>query len=169
MIWISSIFGFVAIIFWLFSIQRKKKKDILFFQLIANMLYAVQYFIIGTFSAASMNTISSFKSFMFYKYECKGKEIPKLLLCVFLILVIVFGVITWNGTISLIPILITCFYTISSWCKDSKYIRIVFLIAAFFWIYFNVTVGAYIAVIGNTLEVLSGIISLIRFKKNKSN
>lgn len=165
MLIISSIFGGIAIVFWLFSIQMKSKRDILLFQVVANIFYAVQYIFINSFSAVSMNIISSLKSYIFYKYEKCGKVIPKYYLIIFLVLIIMFGVVTWNGFISLIPVIITIFYTYSAWQDNAKWIRIVFVVAALFWIYYNFSVKAYISIIGNLFEIMSGVISLFRFRK----
>ena len=90
-----------------------------------------------------------------------------LYIIIFVIIVIVLGILTYDGYLSLIPIIITLFYTISSWMKDAKWIRIVFLIAAFIWIYYNYVVGAYICIIGNVFEIISGTLALIRFSNVK--
>ena len=84
------------------------------------------------------------------------------------ILVLLLGIITFDNIISIIPITITIFYTLSSWMKDTKWCRIVFLVCAFIWIYYNYKVKAYVSIIGNGMEIISGVISLIRFEKKEN-
>lgn len=97
------------------------------------------------------------------------KDISKLWLIVFLVLLVLFGFLSYDGYLSLIPLIITIGYTITSYMKNSKWLRIFFLASAFIWIYYNFMVGAYVFIIGNILEIISGIVALIRFdKKNKS-
>lgn len=168
MILIAQVFGILAIIFWIVSVQRKNKKNILFNQMMANIFYTIQYFLLGVFSASSMNFMSSLRSLVFYSFEKKNKEITKVWLIVFISLVLICGFLTWENSLSIIPIVITLFYTISIWMKDAKWIRFVFLIAAFIWIYYNFKVGAYVCILGNFLEITSGIIALIRFNDKKN-
>lgn len=168
MIIIAQIIGALAIFFWVISVQMKEKKTILINQMIANILYTIQYSLLGVFSASSMNFTSALRSFVFYNYEKQNKTATKVWLIVFIGLVLTCGILTWDSMLSIIPITITLFYTIGAWIKDSKWMRIVFLIAAFIWIYYNYKVGAYICILGNMFEITSGIIALTRFKENKN-
>jgi len=163
---LAQLFGFFAVISWVLSIQRKEKKKILITQMFATFLYTIQYLLLSVFSAASMNFTSCIRSYVFYKYEESGKEISKKVLFFFVFLVICLGIISWDNYLSLIPIIITLFYTISTWFKDAKWTRIFFLIAAFIWVYYNFKVGAYVAIVGNMLEIVSGVVAFVRFRKN---
>jgi len=86
-----------------------------------------------------------------------------LLLFVFLILFI--GVFTYDGVLSLIPIVISVFYTLSSFNSNAKWNRFCVLFLAFVWIYYNFKVEAYISILGNLMEIVSGILALVRFKE----
>lgn len=153
-----------AIVIWNSSIQLKRMQDILYFQFLANLLYCLEYFLLGATVALFMNLVSAFRCFLFYYYNKKDKKISKFWLFVFILLVIVLGILNYTEPVSLIPIFITLLYTISSWQKESNWSRIAFLIAAFFWIYYNFYVGAFVAIIGNFIEITSGVISILRFK-----
>ncbi len=163
-IWVVA-FSILAIILWVISVQEKKQYKILFLEGLANLAYTISYFLLGAYTPSSMNFVSTIRCFIFSKDRKENKDIPGYYLAFFLILLVVFGFITFRGFLSLIPIIITAFYTISSYLNDSKYLRIVFLVMAFVWIFYNYMVGAYVCIIGNVLEIISGVISLIRFKK----
>ena len=162
---VVQIIGCFAVAFWVFSIQNKKQSHILFFQLLANVLYFIQYSFLNVFAAASMNMLSSFRSFVFYYKRKNDKDISKMWLIIFIILTLVLGIIFYQNYLSLIPIIATLLYTVSTWMKDSKWIRLAFIIAALAWIYYNYIVGAYISIVGNVFEIISGITALIKFKK----
>ncbi len=166
-IFLAQLVGIFAILFWVISIQKKEQYKILFLQAFANLCYTIQYTLLGVFSASSMNFLSFIKSYVFYKKRKAKKDISSTWLILFILLLIILGLLTYDNYFSLIPIIITLFYTISSWMKDSKWIRIVFLVAAFIWIYYNYVVGAYVCIVGNIFEIISGIVSLIRFSENK--
>ncbi len=125
----------------------------------------IEYLVLGVLSAASMNFVSTIRCYLFYRKKKERRKVPEVWLIGFISLLIILGIITYNGYLSLIPIIITIFYTISSYLKKAKWIRIVVLIAAFIWIYYNYMVGAYVVIIGNILEIISGTISLIRYRK----
>ena len=161
--YVIQLIGIVAVFLWVISVNYKEQYKILFLQALANLFYTIQYALLGVFSAASMNFSSFFRCYIFYRKRKQKENISKLWLIVFVLLVIILGLFTYDNYLSLIPIIITLFYTISSWMKNSTWIRIVFLIAAFIWVYYNYTVGAYVCIFGNVLEIVSGISSIIRF------
>ncbi len=165
---IAQIIGFFAIALWVYSVQNKNQSKILFFQFLANLMYGVEYFLLDAFPAVAMNLSSSLRCLLFYNKRKNNEEIPKSWLIFFLLLVLLLGIITFDNIISIIPITITIFYTLSSWMKDTKWCRIVFLVCAFIWIYYNYKVKAYISIVGNVMEIISGIISLIRFRKKEN-
>lgn len=159
------IIGVIAILLWIFSVQQKKEHKILFLQTLANLMYTIQYYLLGVFTAATMNLVSCGRCYLFYKKRKAGKNIPKMELFIFLLCLIILGIITYESPLSLIPIIITIFYTVSAYLKNAIWLRIIFLSAAFVWIFYNYTVGAYVCIIGNVLEIISGSISLVRFHK----
>ena len=165
---LAQIIGILAISFWAISIQEKEQYKILFLQAISNLMYTIQYFLLGVFTASSMNFISFGRCFLFYRKKKYEKSISKSLFIGFILLLVVFGFITYDGYLSLIPIIITIFYTITSYMESSNFIRVIFLLAAFIWIYYNYSVGAYICIVGNVLEIISGVVSLIRFSNIKN-
>lgn len=59
------ILGATALIIWVISLQLTKKHKMLFLQLISNVLYGLQYSILGLFSAASMNLVSIIRCYIF--------------------------------------------------------------------------------------------------------
>lgn len=164
----AQIIGLVAFLLFVYSVQVKDKKKLLVLQLIANFLYGLQYVCLLAPTAGYMNFISVFRCFMFYWYDNKNEKIPLWLLIAICLLIICVGACSFDNILELIPIAITLAYTISSWQKDMKVIRITFTLCALGWIFYNITVGAYTALIGNTFELISGIVSLIRYRKKES-
>lgn len=89
-----------------------------------------------------------------------------MLLIVFVFGLVVIAVFTYNGFNTLVPLMINFAYFVSSYFKNPKYIRVVLFICGFMWIYYNISVGAYIIIIGNCFEIVSATISLLRFREN---
>lgn len=156
---VLSIFLFVA------SVQFKEKKHILLTQAFASMCYFVAYFILGAYSGCAIELIEQSKDFVFYGFEKKNKKIPVFMLVIFVGLLIIASILTFDGFVSLLPLIINLAYFISSYMKNPKYIRIVMLICGFIWLAYNILIGAYIIIIGNALEIVSAIVSLVRYKE----
>lgn len=161
------VFSILSIFFFIASVQFKEKKNILLMQSFASLTYIVVYAIVGALSGCLTEFVEQTKDLVFYYYENKKKKIPLILLIIFVALLFLIGVFSYQGLNSLIPLLITAAYFISSYFKNPFHIRIVMLVCGFIWIYYNISVHAYIIIIGNVLEIFSATISLIRFRKKK--
>lgn len=167
MVVLAQILALFAILFWVISILLKNKKNILLMQVIANGIYGIEYLLLGAFSAASMNFLSFLRLLVYYFYTSLNIKMPKWILFVFIALVLLFGIITYDGLISLLPIIITVLYTYAFWQNNLNVARIIYIVAAIIWIYYNYEVGAYVGIIGNALEITTGLISLIKYRGGK--
>lgn len=164
MAYFAQLIGCMAISFWVISIQYRDRKNILLFQAIANSFYSVQYFLLGAYSACTMNLLSTVRCFIFSKANNKTTKLFNFLFCLIILFI---GIFTYNGFLSLIPPIITIFYTISSSTHNNMWNRLTVLLAAFVWIFYNYKVGAYITILGNIFEIASGILSIVRFKNKQ--
>lgn len=160
--YICTAFG---VVFFVASLQFKDKKNILLVQSIAALFYALSYIFVGAFSGYTTELTQMIKNLVFYNYEKKNKKTPLVLLVLFILALISFSLIGFNGIYSLAPLFINLAYFISSYFRNPKHIRITVLICAFIWIYYNFKVGTYIIILGNIFEIISASISIIRYKK----
>lgn len=167
MVILAQVLALFAILFWVISILLKNKKNILLMQVIANGIYGIEYLLLGAFSAASMNFLSFLRLLVYYFYALLNIKMPKWILFVFIALVLLFGIITYDGLISLLPIIITVLYTYAFWQNNLNVARIIYIVAAIIWIYYNYEVGTYVGIIGNALEITTGLISLIKYRGGK--
>ncbi len=165
---LAQVFGFIAIILWIFSVQEKESYKILLVQLISNIFFALQYLCLFALSGMVMYIIATVRCFIFYYYRKRKKTIPLHWLFLFIIVILISSIVTYQGLASIIPTIIVLSYTITTYLEDPKYIRFTFIIIPIIEIIYNFIVGAYVAIVGNTLEFSSGIISVVRHKNNYS-
>jgi len=161
------VFGALALSTWISSVQVKKKSNILVLQLLANIFYAIQYFLLGFFSTGLMNLVSVFRCLSFGINARRNKDNPFWLLCLILFLIFILGLMYCKTFLGLIPIFATLLYTISTWQNNTKYLRYVFILCSVLFLFYNYMICAYIALIGNLFEIISGTVSIIRFEKGK--
>ena len=160
--------GIVAFILFVYSLKKKDKKEILFYQLLANILYAIQYISLGAYIAGILNVVTVTRCFIYYKYEKDKKEIPLFILITYILIIILVSIFTVDSYISILPSIINIIYIVSTWQKNTKVLRLSFMVAAILWIYYNLTVGAYTAIIGNIFEIISVLYACIKLNRKNN-
>lgn len=161
----AQILSLIAVIIFIISVSAPTKKQILLLQAISNMFYSASYFLLNLTTTALTNGVSAIRCLVFYKYTRNNKEIPFIYLIIFISIVLILGIISYQGLASLVPIIITIIYFISTYIKKEKYTRIAFIICAIIWLIYNYKFSAYIAMIGNAFEIITGFISLHKYNK----
>lgn len=165
---LAQLFAVIALVFMYFSYQKKSKKDFLYLQIFMNIFFGLQYFLLRAFSALVSNIVTIIKTVIFYRLENKGKNIGWQYLVIFEIFIIAFGVITYNGILSIIPILIAFLYTYGTWQKNLKLTYKIAIIAAVLWIFYNFLVGAYVSTVGSVIELIASSKGFISLKRDES-
>ena len=159
---LANILGVIGIVFLVVSVQCNKKSSILIFQIFANIFYGLQYLTLGAFSAGVMSIVSLLRCLIFYSYDRKGKLVP-LWLFLILALSIIFPIFfTYDGILSLFPIVATLVYSYATWQKNLSLFRKLVLSVSILWIIYNFCVGAYISVIGSVFEFVSSLLAIYR-------
>lgn len=166
---LAQIIGSLAIITFAISPQQKTKKKVLIFQLCSSILYALQYLILGAFSAVATNVIGTIKNWIFYRYTKQDKEIPITILYIYVIILLLFGVLTFQNIFSVFPILLSVLYAYGVWQSNLKKYRIISAIGAMLWIIYNFSVGAYVGAIGNVFQLASAVIAVVRLDIRQSD
>ena len=165
--YVAQLIGFIAFIFFVTSIYSKKKKSVLICQLMANLLYGIEYILLNTITAGILNLIAVLRCFIYYKYEEKNRKIPISILLGYIIIVVVISIVTLNGWLTIIPMIIGIIYSYATWQSNPKFLTTCFLVCGTTWFFYNLYVGAYTAVLGNVVDVISSIIVLKSYKKKK--
>ena len=159
----------LSIFLYIISVQFKKKENILITQILASICYLIVYIIKVAWSGVCVEILEGLKNCIFIKIEKNKKKIPLLVLILFLLLLVGVSIYFYDGILSLLPLFINILLFISTYFKNPKYIRYTMIIAAILWGIYNIYVGAYIICIGNVLEIISAVISIIRYKEKNKN
>lgn len=160
--------GILGFLFFVFSIQLKKKKDILFLQLVSNAFYTISYSLLGAFSAVFIDIISAIRCLIFAYFDGK-KKTPVIYLVILILLSCSVGIFVVKETFDVLPIIISIIYIITTWQDKKIIIELGFIIAAILWLIYNIYVKNYTPMIGNIFEIISGIVAIIRFQKKKED
>lgn len=171
MLIISQIIGIAAVVLYLLSYQLKKRKQIVWVTCISNGLYVLQYILLGAYSGAVMDFMSTVSSF----FAAKKNDVPfvrykKWLTVVNMLAIAVVGLISalaQGEWLELLPIAGALFQTGGLWCDDEQTIRKFGLLSAPFWLVYNFLSQAYGASLGSVCAIVSVSVAMVRYRKKK--
>lgn len=163
----AQIIGLIAMIFVGLSYLCKDKRAYLSNQCVANITFGTQYLLLGAMSGFGMSLISTMKVFLFYLEQKKRDKISIYLLLLFETAYVIVGVTTYTGLISIIPCVISLFYTWAAWQPNLKITCIAGITSGLLWVIYNANVGAYLAILSGIVESISSVAGLIKQCRKK--
>ena len=168
---VAQIIGFVAVGLYLLSYQLKKRSHIVWVTFTSNIFYVLQYFLLGAFSGAVMDILSTVAAFLAGRKNAPHfKKYTKWLALSTILMIVVIGLaiaFIQRDLIELLAIAGAIFQTIGLWCDNEQTIRKFGLCSAPFWLAYNLISKAYGAALGSTFAIISITVSLLRYRENK--
>ena len=164
---LAQICGGIALVLTVISVQFKSKEKIVMCFILANIVVAIQYFLLNALTGAVISIINAIRCIVFYVYKKKDLKPSIYVLLLFEVVAIICGIISWQNIWSIIPIVVTVLYTYGLWQDNVTVIRISAGIVGFGWTVYNLIVHAYVGAIQESAQTISSIISLIRGKKSQ--
>lgn len=169
MLIISQIIGFAAVGLYLLSYQLKKRRSIVWTTCISNALYVLQYILLGAFSGAIMDFMSTVSSFLAAKKNDEPfRKYARWLALSNMIIIAVVGLISafvQREWLELLPIAGAIFQTGGLWFDNEQTIRKFGLCGAPFWLVYNFLSQAYGAATGSVIAIVSISVAMIRYRK----
>lgn len=162
---LAQIVGIIVLVITVISIQFKTKEKILICQIIANILVAIQYFLLNALTGAVVSIINVIRCIIFYHYKKKDKKPSIIFLTIFIGVAIISGILTWQNGLSIIPIIATIIFTYGLWQDNVRITRICTAVTAGNWAIYNVVVKAYAGALQSVAECISAIIAMIRHRE----
>lgn len=166
---IAQIIGFLAVGLYLLSYQFKKRIHIVSVTCVSNLLYVLQYVLLGALSGAIMDILSTVSAFLAAKKNDDFfKKYAKWVATSSMIIILAAGLtitIIRGNLLELLPIGGAVFPTLGLWCDNEQTIRKFGLIGAPFWLVYNFITTAYGAAFGSVLSIVSLVLALIRYRR----
>ena len=163
---IAQVIGAIALIILVMSLQKNDKRTLLKYQMFSSFLYAIQYIFLNAYTGALMNLTCMARNYIFNKYE--KQQVPIGWLIIVVSVMIGLSILTFNGAISLLPMIAVVLYSVAVWDGDLKCIRIVDVISCSLFIIYNIRVLAITGLIATIIELCAAIIGIYRFDINRN-
>jgi hypothetical protein len=153
--------GWIALIFSLLVFQVNKRDNMLKLHLYASLFYSVHFFLLGGYSGAAVNLVNALRNYSFFKVSKKreGWILPIFFIALFIAVVL----LSWQGWISLLPMIGAICGTLAFWQKSPKWIRIFSLFVAPSWFLYAALIGSYPMMISEIIMFSSDVVGLFRF------
>lgn len=157
---VSQIIGFCAMISAMICFQQKDRKRILMWQIILTVLWTVHFILLNNPTGAALNASQVIRSIIYYNKDNHNWAQSKLWPAVFVAIALAIGIITWNGPLSILPIIGTTIATISVWMNNPFTIRLLSIPVSVTWGIYDL-LSKSIAGFCNELFTLISIITAI--------
>ncbi len=152
------------------SYFAKNKYLYLILQLIVNILFGVQYALLGAYSGVVSNAVSCIKYVYILIKDRFNKDINTVELIIFTAISIAFGVWAFDGLVSIIPIVNSVAFTYAV-CQNNKVVlRSIVIGCCSLWTVYDFMVGAYVSAAYVLFEMIFAVVTLIKIvKENKKS
>ena len=160
--------GFIGTFFYFISFQFKNNKTLFRVQFISYIFYSLHFFLLGAFTGGLSYLVGLIKSFCL---SSSNKKLHSKIMCIILCITqIAVGIITYQGLISILPIIANVAAIIAGYSGNARSIRLVgIFINSPLWIAHNLYVESWAGVIDELIAEASMIVSMIRYRFNKRN
>lgn len=149
------IFSFLYIFF------NVSRKTILYCGIIFNLASAIGFLLLNAWTGAIMNVLGALLNLIYiFKNKNKFFSSPTIPI-IFEILFLVGGILTWQGWLSILPIVANVIYGISLWLDKEYIIKILILIVNVTYIVYHGFLLSYVSIIGTGISIVLGIAYLI--------
>ena len=162
---ISQILGAIGYSLLALSYFKKKKRDILFVQIVAYIGFTTHYFLLDALTGTVCNILGFIALILIYFFS-KDQNKKRVLVAILIPLLIVMAFLSYENIYSIFPVF-ACFITfISFLSKDENKIRFIGIISATCWLIYAIIHVSYSAIIFEAITVVATIVAYIKNKKH---
>lgn len=161
---ITAMLGYAAFFIGIIAFQSNKHKHIVLLKALTDVCFGIQYILLGAYTGAAADLTGCVRNLIFAK-EFKRKSTQNIVTAFFVFIMIIIGIVTWNGYISLLAIAGKLCTTVSFSIKNTKYLRLFTIPSGFMWIIYNAVSGSVGGVLYEAMVIISIIIAAFRYDR----
>lgn len=169
---IAQLIGLIGVGVIFLAYQMKVRKMLLLFQMLGIALLSIQYFMINALSGAVLNVVCLIRTLFFYFAEEKLHNDKRKIYgfsIFFAVLVCVFGVLSWEGWYSILMLICLAVNSFCTGVCNPQNFRKSLLFTCVLALIYNVIVFSIGGMLNETVSIVSAVIGIIRFNKEKTN
>ncbi len=162
----------IGAILMIVAIQLPKKDKLLIFYGLGGFCFGISFILLKGYPGGIICVILAMQTFISYIYEKKSEIVPKYVMYLTLSVALIAGIYSYQNIYSILPLACSILHTAIMMQKDMRILRILRFIILICWIFYEVIIGAYAAIISDSLGLISTVIAIYRFdilKRSKNN
>lgn len=163
---VIQLIGFVGLATSIAAFQFKKHRAIVLCKMSSELIFALQYILLGAWTAAVLDGISVIRNMLYTNFVKRGRSTLPVIIG-FCLFVLATGVVTFAGWLSLLPIGAKLLTTISYGMKNERLLRFITLPSCIMWSIYNLYVGSLGGALGDILALISLLIGIYKFDIRK--
>ncbi len=159
----AQVVGFLAFLIVTLGFWADSKYKIIITHLIANLFYALHYFLLGAVSGGSICLVVVVSDFLLRKKKSKHDLRQHSLF--FTIIFLLVAIITGTNFISLIPVIAAIFTMYLLLKDDANEVRLGMIFVSLMWLLYGLFIKSYIILITEFILALSSLLAYNKYKK----
>lgn len=163
---VGQVLGILATVITGISYQMNTKRSLLLVQTAATACTCLAYLFLGAASGFALNVVCIIRNIVFYfqKGSGKGHMLPAVALSA---VMVVLGVLSWQGPVSLLIIVALAANTIFLSFGDPQLLRKSILGTSTLVLSYNLFVFSLGGIANEALAIVSSIVGIVRFRQEK--
>lgn len=158
---IGNIIALIASILMVLAGLQKKKKKILFIQIIQIALSVISNLVLGGYTGAIINALSCVRDILCYKDKMGTKE--KIIIIILAVgLSLAFNNLGWIG---LLPLIATVVYISFMNTKDVVKFKLLIIFSMVMWLIYDLYIKSYTSGIFDFMSVIANIVAIWQIKR----
>ena len=159
-----------TIILLTYSVMKVKRNTILICNIVINLLLAVHYLLLESYSAAICAAVTAVMVWVFFykdRFRVMQRKVlnTPLIPLLFAVLFLAAGLLSRQDAWSIIPVLGNILLIVALWNDNENVIKAIFIVVGLLWIVLNIHLKSVANIIGQGLAVLSNVIYFVRIRK----
>ncbi len=159
---LAQVLGFIGLALAITSFQSKTRKGILFFQTLCGFTFTLHFLMLSAYTGAVLNVLSATRGIVFYNKEKRWASSP-VWLYIFVLLFIITGAVTWEGYVTMLPVLACLIFTVTLYMDNPSTVRKFAWIGSPCWIVYNIFNKSYGGIITEILAMVSIFTAIYRY------
>ncbi len=165
--WIAQVIAVIICVISAVSYFKKAKSGFLLLQVLVNILYCLQYALLGIWSGVIGNAITVVKFWSFRNDAARGVKTSLKKSVIFCVVSVVFGLFgIGDGWFALIPIICAVLITYATAQDNAVKLRICYTVANLLWIIYNFMGRAYVSSVYSAFELVVSLVAVFVFLKS---
>lgn len=173
---LAQVFGFGAMACNVISLQQKRKKNLLLFQLLVSGLFMVSFFLLGAYVAFLQNVVATARNILFSREKFSERQnkiwtwlFVALFLLAYVLSFVLFGeeFSVKNAVINALPTIAMCIMSVAFGLKSVFKIRVLSIVNAVLWLIYSVIYMNMGDIVSEVMSIVSSAVGIIRYDLKK--